>query len=117
MINIKPVILVFFNCFLLVTGQILWKIGLDKVRFNGLRDVLNLISNKYISLGMFVYVISTFYWFYILKRFSLSKVYPLQSFSYVLAPIFGYFILEESITKNSIIGTIFICIGVFFIAK
>jgi drug/metabolite transporter (DMT)-like permease len=116
-INIKPVILVFLNCFLLVTGQILWKIGLDEVSFNSLKDILNLIFNKYISLGIFVYVIATVYWFYILKRFDLTKVYPLQCLSYVLAPIFGHFILKESITRNSIFGTILICIGVFFIAK
>jgi drug/metabolite transporter (DMT)-like permease len=116
-ININPVILVFLNCFLLVTGQILWKIGLNQMSFNSLKDLLSLILNKYICLGILAYVIATVYWFYILKRFDLTKVYPLQSLSYILAPIFGHYILKESISKNSIAGTILICIGVFFISK
>ena len=69
--------------------------------------------NKYIIGGIFIYAIATIYWLYVLKRFELTKVYPLQSMSYILILITGYFILKEPITRNSIIGTVIICFGIY----
>ncbi len=112
MICIKAILLVLVNCILLVSGQILWKIGLRDLNFNGLKSIFSILFNKYIFSGLVIYAVATFYWFYILKKYDLTKVYPIQSLSYVLAIIFGYLIL-----KNSIIATIIICIGVFIIAK
>lgn len=102
---------------MLVTGQILWKIGLKDISFTGIKDIFTILFNKHIFSGLAIYAVATFYWFYILKKYDLTKVYPLQSLSYILALFLGYFILNENITKNSIIGTIIICIGVFIIAK
>ena len=102
---------------MLVSGQILWKIGLREISFNGLKDVIPVLLNKYIFGGLVIYVVATFYWFYILSRYDLTKVYPLQSLSYVLAILFGYLILNEGITRNTIAGTIIICIGVVVITK
>jgi len=116
-IYIKAILLVLVNCILLVSGQILWKIGLRDLSFNGLKSIISILFNKYIFSGLVIYAVATFYWFYILKKYDLTKVYPIQSLSYVLALIFGYLILNENITKNSIIGTIIICIGVFIIAR
>jgi drug/metabolite transporter (DMT)-like permease len=67
--------------------------------------------------GIIIYIISTFYWFSILKKFDLTKVYPLQSISYIIVLILGYIVLKEPITKNTVIGTIVIVIGVFIITK
>lgn len=67
--------------------------------------------------GIAVYIISTFYWFSILKRFDLTKVYPLQSMSYIVVLILGHLILKEPLTKNVVIGTMIIVAGVFIITR
>jgi drug/metabolite transporter (DMT)-like permease len=67
--------------------------------------------------GIIIYIISTFYWFSILKKFDLTKVYPLQSISYIIVLMLGYIVLKEPITKNTVIGTIVIVVGVFIITK
>lgn len=102
---------------MLVSGQILWKIGLQNIQLNSIKDVLAALVNKYIFTGIAIYGVATGYWLYVLKRFDLSKVYPLQSISYILVLIAGFFLLKEPITKNTVIGAIVICIGVFIIAK
>lgn len=102
---------------MLVSGQLLWKIGLREVQLNSLKDIIAALFNKYIFSGIVIYGIATCYWLYILKKFDLIKVYPLQSLSYILVVISGYFILKEPLSKNTVIGTIIICIGVFFITK
>lgn len=96
-----------------MAGQLLWKIGLKELNFSSLKDIVSVILNKYIIGGIVIYAIATFYWLYVLKKFDLTKVYPLQSMSYILVLITGYFIIKEPITKNSIIGTAIICFGIF----
>lgn len=100
---------------MLVTGQILWKIGLKDASMASVRDILALLFNKYIVLGLAIYVIATFYWFYIIKTNDLSKVYPMQSMSYIISLFLSYFLLKENITLNSVIGTLVILVGVFII--
>ena len=112
----KAILLVLLNCIMLVAGQFLWKIGLKEVEINSISNAIAAIFNKYIFSGLFIYMIATLYWFYILKRFDLTKVYPLQSMSYIIALVIGVLFLNENVSKNTIIGTIIIFIGVFVIS-
>lgn len=102
---------------MLATGQLLWKTGLKETSMGSLNDIIHLLLNKYMLGGIAIYITSTFYWFSILKKFDVTKVYPLQSMSYILVLILGYTILKEPVSKNTIIGTIIIVIGVFIITK
>ncbi|MCM8712065.1 EamA family transporter [Clostridium sp. SYSU_GA19001] len=102
---------------MLSAGQLLWKTGLKEVSMGSLKDIIHLLLNKYMLGGIAIYITSTFYWFSILKKFDVTKVYPLQSMSYILVLILGYVLLKEPVTKNTIIGTIIIVVGVFIITK
>lgn len=115
--KIKTILLVVINCCLLVLGQVFWKIGLKQIQLNSFKDYVLSVFNLNIFCGLVVYVIATFLWFYILNKNDLSKVYPLQSMSYIIAMFAGYMFLNERITNNSIIGTLVICLGVFIILK
>lgn len=101
---------------MLVTGQMLWKIGLAEVTLGSFKEIILAIFNKYIFGGLVIYAVATIYWFYILKTNDLTKVYPLQSMSYIISLAMGYFILHEKITTNTLIGTIIILIGVTVIS-
>ncbi|MGG5460725.1 EamA family transporter [Clostridium sp. B9] len=116
MSKIKAIFLVLINCIMLVSGQILWKIGLREASMGSVKEIILLLFNKYIFSGLVIYALATIYWFYIIKTNDLSKVYPMQSMSYIISLFMSYFILKENISFNSVIGTIVILIGVFIIA-
>ncbi|XZM35378.1 EamA family transporter (plasmid) [Clostridium perfringens] len=116
MVKIKAIFLVLLNCIMLVSGQILWKIGLKNTNMESLKDIILLMFNKYIFSGLLIYALATIYWFYIIKTNDLSKVYPMQSMSYIISLFMSYYLLKESISLNSIIGTMVILLGVFIIA-
>lgn len=101
---------------MLVSGQTLWKIGLAEVSLGSVKEIFLALFNKYIFSGLIIYVVATIYWFYILKTNDLTKVYPLQSMSYIISLVMGYFILHEKINANTLIGTIIILIGVSVIS-
>jgi drug/metabolite transporter (DMT)-like permease len=101
---------------MLTTGQLLWKTGLKEVSMSSFGDIIQMLFNKYIFGGIVVYIIATFFWMSILKRFDLTKVYPLQSMSYISVLLASLFLLKETVTKNTVIGTIIIFIGVFVIS-
>lgn len=109
--------MVLVNCILLISGQLLWKTGLQGLQLNNVRDIVAAMFNKYIFSGIVIYVVATGYWLYVLKRYDLTKVYPLQSMSYILVLLAGFFLLKEPVTKHEIFGTIIICIGVYVIAQ
>jgi drug/metabolite transporter (DMT)-like permease len=109
--------LVFINSILLASGQLLWKTGLKNESMSSISQLIHLLLNKYMLGGIAVYIISSFLWFSILKKFDLTLVYPLQSISYVVVLFLGYLILKEPLTKNTVIGTLVIVAGVFIITK
>ena len=96
----NTVFLVLINCILMVSGQFLWKIGLRQVEINSISNAISAMFNKYIFSGLVIYMIATFYWFYILKRFDLTRVYPLQSMSYVISLFVGIFLLNENVSRS-----------------
>lgn len=113
----EAILLVLLNCILLVSGQILWKIGLRNVKINSIGTLINAIFSKYIFGGLVIYGFATLLWFFLLKKYNLTKIYPLQSMSYILAIFAGYFILNESISKNMILGSLIICFGIFVMSR
>ncbi len=111
--QIRFIILTIINALIMITGQSLWKMGISKV--GGLS--LKLILEPYVIAGLFCYGVSTILWFYILSKLPFSTAYPLNSITYVLALLVGYFIFKESISAQKMAGTAFILLGVFFIAR
>jgi drug/metabolite transporter (DMT)-like permease len=100
---------------MLAVGELLWKTGLKQENMSSIKQIIHLLLNKYIMGGIAIYIISSFLWFSILKKFDLTKVYPLQGMTYIVVLFLGYLILKEPITKNTVIGTLVIVVGIFII--
>ncbi len=118
----KDYILLIFNVFLTVLGQILLKQGVTYVgRIDSFRELLSkfwqLILNPYVIGGVSIYGFTTFVWLVILSRIKLSIAYPMLSLGYVIAIPFSWLFFKESIPKVRIIGAIIICIGVYLVAQ
>lgn len=106
--------LLFSNIILLVTGQIMFKIGLQQ---SGGLHWGKLALSPAIWIGLLLYGIATIVWFIILSRLPLGVAYPMQSFAYVLAMFAAVWLFGEELTLAKGAGVIVILFGVYLIAK
>ncbi|WP_044481636.1 EamA family transporter [Paenibacillus antibioticophila] len=102
------------NIVLLVTGQVLFKVGL--ARIGGL-NWGKLVTSPAVLGGIMLYAVATVLWFAVLTRLPLSVAYPMQAFAYVLAMFPAYFLFHESITASKAAGVAVILFGVYLLAR
>ncbi len=111
-------LLLLINIIMLVSGQVLWKIGIGKSSFNlSIQGIIDMFFNPYILGGGIIYVFATVIWIYILSKEELSRIYPLQSLCYIAGIFAGVLIFKECFTLNKGLGAIFIIMGTFIIAR
>ena len=105
-------------------GQICFKHGMENMdKVNGVEDLLKfktlfeIITNKYVILGVFLYGSSFFLWLAALSTLDVSYMYPLLSFGYVITAILAFVFLKENITLLRWIGIVLVVIGCFMVIK
>lgn len=76
-----------------------------------------LILNPCFYWGGGLYVFSTLLSLYLLKQLPYSIVIPLGSLTYVWTLIIAHYFLEEAVTKQKILGILFILVGVGLLLK
>lgn len=105
-------LLLIINIFMLVCGQVLWKLGMSKVQFHiSFKGISNTLFNPYIFSGGIIYVFATVIWLYLLSKEQLSRIYPLQSLCYIVGAFAGVIIFNDSLTTPKIFGLILIFLG------
>ncbi|MCF6138791.1 EamA family transporter [Pseudalkalibacillus berkeleyi] len=110
-------LLLLVNVFLLVGGQMLWKVGAAKIDQWNFETIIYLLKSPFFIGGGLLYVVATFIWMYIITKLPFSVAYPLQSLSYVIGVLAAYFYFKESVDASQWIGVCVIVIGVYLIAK
>jgi drug/metabolite transporter (DMT)-like permease len=119
----KVVLLSFFTTFLVTSGQVLWKIGLQKIggfylaEKSILENVVRIISNGWIFSGFVVYAIATGFFMWLLSKFEISLVIPISSVAFIYSLMAGYWIFHETISPLRIVGVLFIVFGVFMVVR
>lgn len=106
-------VLLFANVILLVIGQTLFKLGIEK---SGGLQWLQLATSGYIWGGLALYGIATMVWFAVLSRLPLSVAYPLQSTAYVFGLLAAWMIFRETIALKQWLGVAIIIAGAYLIA-
>ncbi|WP_315116225.1 EamA family transporter [uncultured Clostridium sp.] len=105
-------LLLIINIFMLVCGQVLWKIGMSKIDFQiSFKSIINTLFNPYIFSGGIIYVFATVIWLYLLSKEQLSRIYPLQSLCYIAGAFAGIIIFNESLTISKTLGLLLIFSG------
>ncbi len=94
-------------------GSIFLKLGAEHfhIRFT-LKNLVILIKNWRLVLGIILYALSTIPFVYLLRSVELSVLYPLTALGYIFVIFFSRMILKEDITSYKILGIICIIIGV-----
>lgn len=112
--KIMPLIL--FNVVLLTAGQILWKMGLNRIGGFSWDNLVRVLMSPLILAGLALYVVATVVWFAVLTRADLSFAYPLQSSAYVLGVIAAWLIFRENIPLTRWLGVLVIVAGVILVS-
>jgi len=116
---LKAIILTILQCFLLASGQVCFKLAVEKIdKFRWALDFfVSLLTNWWLLVSGICLVSATILWGFILKHFPFSVAYPITAFAYVFGMLAAVFIFNESIPFTRWIGVGLIIFGVFFIAK
>lgn len=115
--------LILFSVFMGATGQMILKVGANRLggvflcRQDILRDIVRILSTPQVLLAFIFYAAGFFTWIKALTREDLSSVYPMASLSYVFILIYSFFLFKEPITVSKFVGIILIVCGVIFVNR
>lgn len=94
-------------------GSLFLKLGSKNFHLvASIKNIIALIKNWQIILGVLLYGVSSIIFIIVLKMTDLSIAYPMTSMSYIFVTILSYNFLKEKINKYKTIGIILIIIGV-----
>ena len=78
--------------------------------------IFSIITNKYLYIGGFLYILAALFNIWLLKRMPYSVVVPLGSVCYIWTMLIAGIFLKEKIGVKKIIGVLLILSGVICIA-
>ena len=116
---LKVVVLTVFQCFLLASGQVCFKLAVEKIEkvrwsWSFFSDML---TNWWLLASGIFLISATILWGFILKHFAFSIAYPITAFAYVFGMLAAIFIFHETVPVTRWIGVGFIIAGVIFLVK
>lgn len=91
-------------------GQIEFKRGANNLQL----DILSLLTNFHLIVGVLMYMISTLIYIYVLSRGQLSMIYPIIATSYIWTLLFAMTFLNEPVNLMNWLGAFLILIGITF---
>ena len=113
----RTLILCLTNTGLMVTGQILFKLGSRGKSIDGLSDIIRLFFSPIIFCALCLYAATTGLWLYILSKTPLSYAYPIQALAFPVVLLLSALLFHEQITLQKMMGVLLIVIGVFVATK
>ncbi len=120
---IKTVLLAISTTLLITSGQVLWKIGIQKAGGFYLSDqsifgnVFRILFNGWVFSGFVVYAIATGFFMWLISKFDISLIIPITSVAFIYSLLAGYFIFGEQISLLRVFGVLLIVLGVFFVVR
>lgn len=115
----KLFVIAFVQSAFLAVAQLFLKLCLERVTtdFKLSWSYLKEYVSWQIGASAVTFFIAMLLWFYMLKNFNLSMVYPLTSISYIFTILLAMFFLGESIPLIRWVGVILIMVGVALLAR
>jgi multidrug transporter EmrE-like cation transporter len=119
----KAFLLLLFAISLSVTGEFLLKAGMNQVGMLSLTPrgfmagLLRAFSNPRILAGFAFIFSGSLIWLAVLSRVDLSWAYPMLSLGYLFVVLTSWFFLGEAFSFPRVVGTLFICLGVYLIFR
>ena len=108
--------LLLLNVTMLTIGQILFKVGLQKIGGVNLTNAWKALFVPSVTVAITLYALSTLVWLTILSRMPLSVAYPMQSIAYIFSMIAAAIFFHEPVSIVKWIGGVVIMVGVILIS-
>ena len=107
--NSKAIGLALVCAILVATAQVFQKLGADRLP--------ELITNWPLFLGILLYGLGFLALITAFKEGEVTVIFPIVATSYVIVPIFAYYVFDESLGIMKIIGMILLFAGVVCIGR
>ena len=78
----KMTLLCLLNTGLMVTGQILFKVGSQGKTLSSISDMVRLMFSPVVLVALCLYAGTTMLWLYILSKVDISFAYPIQALAF-----------------------------------
>ncbi len=117
----NPLFLLIPAILLSTTGELLFKIGMNRIGSfdfsgSGIRAVLpRILLNPLIWLGFLGFGLGAVFWLVVLSRVPLSLAYPILALSYFVVVVEARLILRERVTWKRLLGVGVIVAGVVIV--
>jgi multidrug transporter EmrE-like cation transporter len=117
------ILLYFVVASLIVIGQGLWKFGIDKMALDSanndlLGNLLALITQPFIILGLLIYGVATILYMYVLGKYQYGASYAaIVSLSLIFATATSVFFFHERFKLINALGIILIVLGITLVLK
>lgn len=105
-------------------GQISWKhamSNMDRIEdvdgLLSLETISNIITDKYIILGLLLYGSAFFFWLSAMSTLDISFMYPMLSLAYVLTAVLAFVFLGEEVTLLRWTGIVLVMLGCILIMR
>jgi multidrug transporter EmrE-like cation transporter len=120
--KMEVVVLVLISVLLGVFGQLSLKQGMKNIGNFEIKDffsarIFELVTEKFVVIGIVLYAIATLLWLVVLSKAELSFAYPMLAIGYILIAIFSKIFFGENVTFVRFLGILLISIGVFLLLK
>jgi multidrug transporter EmrE-like cation transporter len=116
--------LIIFNILLTSFAQIALKAGMNSSRMavdptGGIRliDLVAIVTNPMVLLGLAIYFSSALLWLIVLARVDVSIAYPFVGLGFIVTMLLAWMIHGEALTAAKVTGTAMIVLGVVVLAR
>ena len=116
---VRTALLLIIQCFLLASGQVLFKFAVEKItkfQFSWVYFT-SIVTNGWLYASGICMTLVAILWGYILKHVEFSIAYPITAFAYIFGMLAAIFIFHETVSITRWIGVCLIVLGAFFILK
>lgn len=111
MLNLLAIVFVILGTIIGAFGSLYLKKGAKHFNFN----ILEQLRNRNLILGVFLFVLSAFFYIYALTIERLSLLYPITSFTYIWVALISFKFLGEKMNKYKWLGVFLIVLGIFVV--
>lgn len=118
---VDTLILVLISVVLGAFGQVFMKMGLkdNPITLTQLLStkLITTIFQRYVFIGVTLYLLAVLIWFVVLSNAELSFAYPLISLAYIITALLAVVFFKENVSLVRWVGILLILGGVFFITR
>jgi drug/metabolite transporter (DMT)-like permease len=103
---------------LLAVGQMLFKSAAEQWRIDGWSwTSLRGFFSPPLLAALALYAVATVLWVFVLRTVPLSLAFPVYALTFIIVPLMAYFVWDEPVTYNTLLGGVVIMLGVIICTR